>query len=216
MKESWVKILGTIIGILLFIVLVSGLTYAYYNGQATANINGTAACFNINYTKGSDIGSTVDRANVLLFDESDIISSNMITIKNGMAITNFSAGLSSDCEIRQGYITVNANITNLNAAFISGNSVGAFKYVIASYSATTYPTVTTNALNNVSFNILSSGVINHTGIITLYEDDIPYGSKNDYLVIFYINGDLAMNDGGNTNFSATITATATYGSAPTS
>ena len=52
------KLLGSIIGIILFIICISGITYAIYTWKAKYDfIEGSMECFDVNYVKGSDIGS---------------------------------------------------------------------------------------------------------------------------------------------------------------
>ena len=50
------KLYGTILGVVLFILLISGLTYAALEWQSTkTNIKLTSGCFDIYYDKGQDI-----------------------------------------------------------------------------------------------------------------------------------------------------------------
>lgn len=53
------NIVRTIVGVLILILLVVGVTYAYFAWKSNnTNITGTSGCFDINYDKGQDIGST--------------------------------------------------------------------------------------------------------------------------------------------------------------
>lgn len=53
------NIVRTIVGVLILILLVGGVTYAYFAWKSNnTNITGTSGCFDINYDKGQDIGST--------------------------------------------------------------------------------------------------------------------------------------------------------------
>lgn len=53
------NIVRTIVGVLILILLVGGVTYAYFAWKSSnTNITGTSGCFDINYDKGQDIGST--------------------------------------------------------------------------------------------------------------------------------------------------------------
>ena len=60
MKEKY-KLIGTIVGVCLFIILISSITYAIYTWATSdyeeSDIEGTADCFKVVYTKGDDIGS---------------------------------------------------------------------------------------------------------------------------------------------------------------
>lgn len=197
------KIMGIIIGIFLFAILMIGVTYAWFTwSSSNINITGSSACFNIDYTKGP----TINNESVLLFDESQIISNNQITIKEGMALTGVSAAINSNCTI-SGNLTINLNVTAINNAYISGNSVGAFKYVIASYDPSTYSTITTSALSGKKFNIIDTESITGTNSVAIVNDTLS-NTKKGYLVIFYVDGNLVNNDAAESVFSATIDAVA--------
>ena len=205
-----IKISGLIIGIILFIVLISGFSYAYYSSVATdtSSVKGTAGCFVVDHVKGNDV-----TGNVILFDESKIITNNNITVKDGMQLTYVTAGINNACTI-DGYITMKMNVKTLNSAFITGESKGAFKYAIAKYSPTTYTSPSISTLKNKSFEIIKTASITSTGEQTILTKQLPHSTKDGYLIIFYIDGDKAFNDAGNTSFSATITAEASQGTAP--
>ena len=205
-----IKISGLIIGILLFIVLISGFSYAYYSSVATdtSSVKGTAGCFVVDHVKGNDV-----TGNVILFDESKIITNNNITVKDGMQLTYVTAGINNACTI-DGYMIMKMNVKTLNSAFITGESKGAFKYVIAKYSPSTYTSPSISTLKNKSFEIIKTDSITSTGEQTILTKQLPHSTKDGYLIIFYIDGDKAFNDAGNTSFSATITAKASQGTAP--
>ena len=205
-----IKISGLIIGILLFIVLISGFSYAYYSSVATdtSSVKGTAGCFVVDHVKGNNV-----TGNVILFDESKIITNNNITVKDGMQLTYVTAGINNACTI-DGYMIMKMNVKTLNSAFITGESKGAFKYAIAKYSPTTYTSPSISTLKNKSFKIIKTASITSTGEQTILTKQLPHSTKDGYLIIFYIDGDKAFNDAGNTSFSATITAEASQGNAP--
>ena len=205
-----IKISGLIIGIILFIVLISGFSYAYYSSVATdtSSVKGTAGCFVVDHVKGNDV-----TGNVILFDESKIITNNNITVKDGMQLTYVTAGINNACTI-DGYMIMKMNVKTLNSAFITGESKGAFKYAIAKYSPTTYTSPSISTLKNKSFEIIKTASITSTGEQTILTKQLPHSTKDGYLIIFYIDGDKAFNDAGNTSFSATITAEASQGTAP--
>ena len=205
-----IKISGLIIGIILFIVLISGFSYAYYSSVATdtSSVKGTAGCFVVDHVKGNNV-----TGNVILFDESKIITNNNITVKDGMQLTYVTAGINNACTI-DGYMIMKMNVKTLNSAFITGESKGAFKYAIAKYSPTTYTSPSISTLKNKSFEIIKTASITSTGEQTILTKQLPHSTKDGYLIIFYIDGDKAFNDAGNTSFSATITAKASQGTAP--
>ncbi|UKI26618.1 MAG: hypothetical protein L6V91_07580 [Bacilli bacterium] len=133
-----------------------------------------------------------------------------------MVITNVTAKIKSTCSI-SGYMTLNLNVTNLSSAFTSsGNSTGALKYVLASYDPSTYSTISTTALYGKDFDIIDTGSITSTGTIKLVEENLSKTETKAYLIIFYIDGDMANNDAGSnsTNFKSNLEAIVTQGEAP--
>ena len=206
MNNKKVKTYGIVLGVLLFLLLAVGITYAVLAWKSSnISILGNAECLDINYVKGNNISDEI-----LLFDESQIINGNKITIKNGMGLTNVTAGIKSNCTI-DGYITINLNVSSLNSTFTSsGTSNGALKYVLASYDSSTYTTIDTITLNNISFNILKKGSITETGTIKIYEDQLSNTKTKGYLLILYIDGNLVTNYTGD-NITASLEAIVTQG-----
>lgn len=201
--EKTIKLIGTLLGIILFIGLIAGISYAFITWRSSeVGISGDTECFTINYTKGQ----TITNQNVILFDESTIINDNKITVKNGMAMTDVTAYIDSDCNVT-GNIEITLNVTDINSAYISGNSIGAFKYVVASYDPNVYSDITTTALEGEAFDIIKIDSITNTGEVYLANDELTNTEKG-FLIIFYIDGYLAMNDAWNSTFNATITASA--------
>lgn len=200
MRKS--KLIGAIIGVILFSLLITGITYAWYTWRSgDIIISGNTECFTVDYVKGK----VLNNENVILFDENTIVSGNRVTIKNGMAITSLTAALNSECTI-PGNITVTMTINNLNEAFNSlGDSAGAFKYILTSYDPSTYTDITTESLNGITFDIVKTGSITEEGEITLFTDELSTTSTG-YIFIFYIDGNLAHNSVQNTTFTATIGA----------
>lgn len=55
------KLFGTILGVAAFVVLVAGVTYAWFTwASENTIINGTSGCFNIAYDKGTDVSGTLN------------------------------------------------------------------------------------------------------------------------------------------------------------
>ena len=217
--DKKIKTYGLVLGIVLFVLLIAGFTYAALNWKSSnIVISGNTECLDIESTKGSDITGE----ELLLLDESSIISDNKITIKEGMVVTNVTAKIKSGCTIGA-YMTLNLNVTSLNSAFTSsGNSTGALKYVVATYDPTTYPTVNASTLKDKSFDIdenagiINTGAITSTGTIKIREKQLSNSETVSYLIIFYIDGNLANNDvaGTSNNFTTSITAEVTQGALP--
>ena len=218
--DKKIKTYGLVLGIVLFVLLIAGFTYAALNWKSSnIVISGNTECLDIESTKGSDITGE----ELLLLDESSIINGNKITIKEGMVVTNVTAKIKSGCTIN-GYMTLNLNVTSLNSAFTSsGNSTGALKYVVATYDPTTYPTVNASTLKDKSFdmdlnaNFLNPHSVTSTGTIKLKEKQLSTSETVSYLIIFYIDGNLADNDAANINdnFTTSITVDVNQGSIPT-
>ena len=213
MENKKIKIYGVVLGIILFILLISGLTYAILNWRSSnITITGTSECLEVDSVKGSNITGS----DLLLLDESQVVNSNQITIRTGMVVTNITAKLKSSCTL-DGYLTINLKTTTLNSGFTSsGNSTGALKYVLASYNPSTYTTISTSALNGKTFDIVTTGSITSTGTLKIKEAQLSKDTTLAYLVIFYIDGDKANNDIGSnsTNFKTSIEATVTQGELP--
>ena len=212
MDNKRVKIYGLALGIILFILLVSGLTYAILSWRSSnITIAGTSECLDYESTNGSSITGS----NLLLLD-SGVVNNNQITITTGMVVTNITAKLKSSCTL-DGYLTINLKTTTLNSGFTSsGKSTGALKYVLASYNPSTYTTINTSALNGKTFDIVTTGSITSTGTLKIKETQLSKDTTLAYLVIFYIDGDKANNDIGSnsTNFKTSIEASITQGKAP--
>ena len=112
-----------IIGIVLGIILVSGITYAILTWTSTRiNLGITSDCFTIDYTKGGDITGSLK----LLNEEDLITSDNKFTIKNGVGISSANIGINSSCNI-EGYGRLLLNVTSISEAFTTGSSVGSLK-----------------------------------------------------------------------------------------
>ena len=212
MENKKIKIYGVVLGVILFILLVSGLTYAILNWRSSnITIAGNSECLEVDSVKGSNITGS----DLLLLD-SGVVNNNQITIRAGMVVTNITAKLKSSCTL-DGYLTINLKTTTLNSGFTSsGNSTGALKYVLASYDPSTYTTISTSALNGKTFDIIKIGSITSTGTLKIKEEQLSKDTTLAYLVIFYIDGDKANNDIGSnsTNFKTSIEATVTQGTAP--
>ena len=212
MENKKIKIYGVVLGIILFILLISGLTYAILNWRSSnITITGTSECLEVDSVKGSNITGS----DLLLLD-SGVVNNNQITITTGMVVTNITAKLKSSCTL-DGYLTINLKTTTLNSGFTSsGNSTGALKYVLASYDPSTYTTISTSSLNGKTFDIVTTGSITSTGTLKIKETQLSKDTTLAYLVIFYIDGEKANNDIGSnsTNFKTSIEATVTQGTAP--
>ena len=205
--EDKKKLYGTLLGVSVFALVIVGLSVAWLVWRSTnTNISINSDCFAINYSKGQDISN----AKLKLLNENDIISDNNITITTGMALTTASIGIDSSCNI-EGYGILKLNVNTLSDAFTTGDSVGSLKYTVVSYNPSTYPDVTVDALNSVSFTILSKGSITSTGTKEILVEELSNSTVNNYIIIIYIDGSKAGNDVIGSTFSGTISAEAMQG-----
>ena len=200
-----------VLGVLALILIISGITYAILTWTSSrVNIGLTSNCFTIDYTKGQDISG-----NLKLLNESDLISSNKFTIKNGIGISAVNIGINSTCTI-EGYGSIYLNVTNISDAFTTGDSKGALKYAVLSNTSTiTTPSlVTVDSLLNQSFDIVSTGSITSSDTITLLTKQLSNTEVYKYLVVIYVDNALAGNSITSATFQGNISADANQGKAP--
>ena len=197
-----------IIGIIALVLVIIGTTYAILTWTSTKiNLGLNSGCFTIDYTKGQDISG-----NLKLLNESDLISNNKFTIKNGIGISAVNIGINSTCTI-EGYGSIYLNVTNISDAFTTGDSKEALKYAVLSNTSTitTPSSVTVDSLLNQSFNIVSSGSITSSDTITLLTKQLSNTEVYKYLVVIYVDNALAGNSVTSATFSGNISADANQG-----
>ena len=194
-----------ILGVIVLILAISGLTYAILTWTSSKiNIGLTSGCFTIDYTKGQDISG-----NLKLLNESDLISSNKFTIKNGIGISAVNIGIKSTCTI-EGFGSIYLNVTNISDAFTTGDSKGALKYVVLSNTSTitTPSSVTVDSLLNQSFEIVAKGSIESSGKKLLYKMELSNTEINKYIIVIYVDNFLAGNSITSATFSGNISSEA--------
>lgn len=195
-----------VLGVLALILIISGITYAILTWTSSKiNIGLTSNCFTIDYTKGNDIAN----ASIKALNESDLISDNKFTIKEGIALTYANIGIKSTCTI-EGYGSLYLNVTTLSSAFSTGNSKGALKYAVLDNTSTTN-TVTVASLLNQQFNIVSTGSITNTGKITLLTKQLSNTKLNKYLIVIYADVSKIANDAMDASFNGIVSADANQG-----
>ena len=195
-----------VLGVLALILIISGITYAILTWTSSrVNIGLTSNCFTIDYTKGNDIAN----ASIKALNESDLISDNKFTIKEGIALTYANIGIKSSCTI-EGYGSLYLNVTTLSSAFSTGNSKGALKYAVLDNTSTT-STITVASLLNQQFNIVSKGSVTSTGKITLLTKQLSNTKLNKYLIVIYADASKIANDAMNASFNGTVSADANQG-----
>ena len=198
-----------VLGVSLFILIGSGLTYAALTwSSGNINIGLTSGCFEINYTPGG----AINNANVEVMNESTLISNNKFTITDGIALTYANIGIKSTCSI-EGYGSLYLNVTNLSSAFTTGSSKGSLKYAILNNTSSS-TTLTVAGLKGQSFNIVKTGTITSTGTTEVLKKQLSNSTQNKYLIVFYIDGSKIGNDVVGASFAGNISADAHQGKAP--
>ena len=199
-----------VLGVSLFILIGSGLTYAglMWATSNPINIGLTSGCFEINYTPGG----AINNANVEVMDESTLINNNKFTITDGIALTYANIGIKSTCSI-EGYGSLYLNVTNLSNAFSTGSSKGSLKYAILN-NTTSSTTLTVAGLKGQSFDIVKTGTITSTGTVNILTKQLSNTSQNKYLIVFYIDGSKIGNDVVGASFAGNISADAHQGEIP--
>ena len=199
-----------VLGVSLFILMGSGLTYAglMWATSNPINIGLTSGCFEINYTPGG----AINNANVEVMNESTLINNNKFTITDGIALTYANIGIKSTCTI-EGYGSLYLNVTNLSNAFTTGSSKGSLKYAILNNTSSS-TNLTVAGLKSQSFDIVKKGTITSTGTINILNKQLSNSTQNKYLIVFYIDGSKIGNDVVGASFAGTISADAHQGEIP--
>lgn len=200
-----------ILGIIALTLVIIGTTYAILTWTSSKiNLGLNSGCFTIDYTKGQDISG-----NLKLLNESDLISNNKFTIKEGIGISAVNIGIKSTCTI-EGYGSIYLNVTNISEAFTTGDSKGSLKYAVLNNNSTvtTPSSVTVSSLLNQSFDIVSSGSITSSDTITLLTKQLSNTEIYKYLVVIYVDNALAGNSITSATFQGNISADANQGKAP--
>ena len=198
-----------VLGVSLFILIGSGLTYAALTwSSGNINIGLTSGCFEINYTPGG----AINNANVEVMNESTLINNNKFTITEGIALTYANIGIKSTCSI-EGYGSLYLNVTSLSSAFTTGSSKGSLKYAILNNTSSS-TTLTVAGLKGQSFDIVKTGTITSTGTVNILTKQLSNTSQYKYLIVFYIDGSKIGNDVVGASFAGNISADAHQGKAP--
>lgn len=120
MRTKNAKLIGTIIGIIAFVILIAGATYAWFTWRSSSiNISGTSGCFVIDYGISKEIGAT------------SVAPLKLGTSYSDGLIAEVTAKINSSCTgvTGKGTLYLNTNIEGTSPAILKG----ALKYhVIAS------------------------------------------------------------------------------------
>ena len=194
-----------ILGVILLLIIVSGATFAILTWNSTMiKLGINTNCFTIDYTKGGDITGSLK-----LINEEDLISNGKFTIKEGVGVSAVNIGINSNCSI-EGYGKILLNITSISNVFTTGDSKGALKYAVLKNTSTiTNPTnINTTSLLNQSFDIVAIGSITSNDKINLLTTQLSNTEVNKYIVVIYIDNNLAGNDITSATFSGNISSEA--------
>ena len=200
-----------ILGVIILLLIASGLTFAILTWNSTMiKLGINTNCFTINYAKGNNITGSLK-----LINEEDLISNGKFTIKEGVGISGVNIGINSNCSI-EGYGRILLNVTNISSAFTTGSSKGALKYAVLKNTSTiTDPTqISTTSLLNQSFDIEKKGSIDTSGTLKLLTKQLSNTELYKYIIVIYVDNNLAGNDVTSATFQGNISADATQGKAP--
>ena len=194
-----------ILGVIFLLIIVSGATFAILTWNSTMiKLGINTNCFTIDYTKGGDITGSLK-----LINEEDLISNGKFTIKEGIGVSGVNIGINSNCGI-EGFGSIYLNVTNISDVFTTGDSKGALKYAVLKNTSTiTNPTnINTTSLLNQSFDIVAIGNITSNDKKLLYKMELSNTEISKYIVVIYIDNNLAGNDITSATFSGNISSEA--------
>ena len=212
------KLIGLIIGIILFAALIVGATFAWltYSINVTnGNYNVETSCFDINYENGADISGTLNMVAGPLNGRSTTISIGInegcnVTAKGKieLVINSISSKLyattTAHCENTETLETLTNYNNQTNCETNEGNTVltrvwttdAALKYAIYQETFSGIP--------------IKVGRINQsTGTIILHDNfQLNVGSSTKYYIIIWLDGNIADSQYVNQSFSGYIKASA--------
>lgn len=183
MKKA--KIIGTIIGVLIFIIVVSGITYAYFTWRSNdVVISGSSKCFVIDYGVSQEIGAA---------DISENISIGNSHRDGSYAEVTFN--LDGNCSGAKalGTLYLNTNDVGTDAEVLTG----ALKYTVIKKT-------------DITSRVVSDGVITSTDTITLLDDIELSAESQDYTYQVWVWIDSSLSDGSyiGSHYSGYISAEA--------
>ena len=167
MNNKKAKIVGSIIGILVFVVIVSGITYAWltWTSSPIAIEGSSSACFNINYTVSRNIGTSNTTA-PLRFQSSYV----------GSQYAEVILGVDPSCTGMTGTGTIFLTTNSTSGTILNGG----LYYTVVSVSGGTET-------------VLSEGAIMQSTEKNLISNINVTTTPNTYRVYLWINGNYADN-----------------------
>ena len=197
-----------ILGVILLLIIVSGATFAILTWNSTMiKLGINTNCFTIDYTKGNNISGSLK-----LINEEDLISNNKFTIKEGVGVSAVNIGINSNCSI-EGYGRILLNVTNISSTFTTGDSKKALKYAVLSNtsSITDIKSITSTSLNSQSFDIVAMGSITSGSVKDILVRQLSNTELYKYIIVIYVDNNLAGNDVTSATFQGNISADAVQG-----
>lgn len=183
------NIIRMIIGVFILILLVGGVTYAYFSWKsADVNISGTSGCFDIVYDKGQDIGSA----------DSPYGLKSTCTYSEG-ASASVTMNIDSSCTTTGvasiNLITNNFTLYDSSDAFSRGDNVLKYQVVM----------VTSNGEVEIDG---CNGYITNSSTKSLCEVDLSY-TATSYKVYLYLDCDTVTTSYIGASYSGYIQTVAT-------
>ena len=182
MKKA--KLIGSIIGVFLFIALIAGFTYAWVTWQSSnINIAGKSDCFDIDYGISQQIGSASAKASLSMTSDYTEGLSAKVTLS-----------LKTECANIPGTATLYLNTTNVGTTSGTSSGIlnGALKYTVVSGTS-----------------VLANGVIDSNNKIPLVDNiDVSSTTPTIYTVYVWLDGKVADNSYANLSYLGYISAEA--------
>ena len=195
-----------ILGVIILILTISGLTYAILTWTSSKiNIGLTSGCFTIDYTKGQDISGNLKLLNINEQFDND----GNFVIEEGMGLSYANLGIKSSCTI-EGYGSLYLNVTTLSDSFKEGgDSNGALGYaLLRNTSNLSNDKLTIENLKGQSFEMIDAKPITNTGTIKLVTEQLSNTELNKYLIVIFVDRQSAGNSIASASFSGNISADA--------
>ena len=199
-----------ILGVILLIIVISGITFAILTWNSTMiKLGINTNCFTIDYTRGGDITGSLKLLNINEFLAPPSENGPQLVIKKGMGLSYVNVGINSNCSI-EGYGTIYLNVTELSDTFKDGGeSNGALGYaVLKNTSNLSNSDITIDNLDSQSFEVLNIQPIMETGKIELYSEQLSNTEVNKYLVVIFVDKLSAGNDVTEATFKGNISVEA--------
>ena len=193
-----------ILGVIILILTISGLTYAILTWTSSKiNIGLTSGCFTIDYTKGQDISGNLKLLNINEQFDND----GNFVIEEGMGLSYANLGIKSSCTI-EGYGSLYLNVTTLSDSFKEGgDSNGALGYaLLRNTSNLSNDKLTIENLKGQSFEMIDAKPITNTGTIKLVTEQLSNTELNKYLIVIFVNRQSAGNSITSATFNGNISA----------